>query len=542
MAAATLPGRRTGQSVAEKPPPALPGPADIYLPGRGERIAMAALELRKLRKKLRQIETLEHLPRELTPSESTKVARKHELRRLLEELLSQIIEEEKPKEEDVETSEECSSCRDTSFSLDPDPDILPTPEPAAAFQRKKHKTVSQVQTAPTDETPAPSRPTDPYPLQNSEFSVHSLEGHSDLVMSVLIHDTYVISGSWDTSVRVWDIQSRSEVRTLCGHTGAITCLVMVYLDDTKLHSDLLPPGEHFVCSGSSDSSIKVWRLGTGQPLLSIYTFSAVSAITHIPHTKLLISGSDGGKIDVWDLETQGSLGSERAHDEKVSALQFHSGLLYSGSSDGFLKVWRVVPSSGALSLQHSCDPLALYLKGLYSLCATTDQLYLATQGLCIKAVNWKQDRLTRLSNHNSSSGFVDALTVTHDNLLITTGFNIDQGHGYLNIRAVDSGRYLCTVSCPDVSRLLCLAVSCSSSGLCRWVTGGRHLLLWEELPRGRAVSGSIARVQFCPDFLQPPPDSDSEDDEEEDLWAADTENEPSDVRAEPPGWYRCVLL
>ncbi|XP_069610244.1 uncharacterized protein [Ranitomeya imitator] len=503
---------------------------------------MAALELRKLRKKLRQIETLEHLPRDLTPSESTKVARKHELRRHVEELLSQIIEEEKPEEEDVETSEECSSCRDTSFSSDPDPDIRSPPVPAAASKRKKQKTVAQVQTASTDETPAPTGPlTDPYPLQNSQFSVHSLEGHSDLVTSVLIHDTYVISGSWDTSVRVWDIQSRSEVRTLCGHTGAITCLVMVDLDDTKLHSDLLPPGEHFVCSGSSDSSIKVWSLRTGQPLLSIYTFSAVSAITHIPHTKLLISGSDGGKIDVWDLETQESLGSERAHDEKVSALQFHSGLLYSGSSDGFLKVWRVVPSSGALSLQHSCDPLALSLKGLYSLCATTDQLYLATQGSCIKAVNWKLDRLTRLSNHNSGSGFVDALTVTPDNLLITTGFNIDQGHGYLNIRAVDSGRYLCTVSCPDVSRLLCLAVSCSSNGLCRWVTGGRDLLLWEELPRGRAVSGSIARVQFCSDFLQPPPDSDSEDDEEEDLWAADTENEPSDVRAEPPGWHRCVL-
>ncbi|XP_073540969.1 F-box/WD repeat-containing protein 9-like isoform X2 [Phyllobates terribilis] len=509
------------------------------------RTAMAALELRKVRKKLRQIETLEHLPRELTPSEITKVALKHELRRLVEELLSQITEEEKPKEEDEETSEDCSSCRDPSFSSDPDPDpdTRPTPQPAAASKRKKHKTVSQVRTAPTAETPDPTGPpTDPYPLQNSQFSIHSLEGHSDLVTSVLIHDTYVISGSWDTSVRVWDIQSRSEVRTLCGHTGAITCLVMVYQDDTKLNSDLLPPGEHFVCSGSSDSSIKVWSLRTGQPLHSIYTFSAVSAITHIPDTKLLISGSDGGKIDVWDLETQESLGSERAHDEKVSVLQFHSGFLYSGSSDGFLKVWRVVPSSGALSLQHSCDPLALSLKGLYSLCATPDQLYLATQGSCIKTVNWKQDRLTRLSNHNSSSGFVDALTVSPDNLFITTGFNIDQGHGYLNIRTVDSGRYLCTVSSPDVSRLLCLAASCSSGGLCRWVTGGRDLLLWEELPGGGAVSGSVAQVQFCPDFLQPPPDSDSEDDEEEDLWAADAENEPSDVRAGPPGWHRCVLI
>ncbi|XP_044153943.1 WD repeat-containing protein 5-like [Bufo gargarizans] len=499
---------------------------------------MAALELRKLRKKLRQIETLEHLPRELVPSEIAKVAQKHELRRLIEELLSQTVEE-KPKEETVETSGES---RTTTFSP-PDPDIQPSPPPAAASKRKKQKTPKAAQRAAPDETPTSARRlTDPYPLQNSQFLVHSLEGHSDLVTCVLIHDTYIISGSWDTSVRVWDVPSRSEVRTLCGHTGGVACMVMVYLDGTKLASDLLPLGEHFVCSGSSDCSIKVWSLNTVQPLLSIYTFSAVSAITHVPHTKLLISGSDGGKIDVWDLETQENLRSERAHDERVSALQFHSGLLYSGSSDGSLKVWRVVPSSGALSLQHACDPLVQSLRGLYSLCATADQLYLATQGSCIKAVHWKQDRLTLLSNHNSSSGFVDALAVTPDNLLIATGFNIDQGHGYLNIRAVDSGKYLCTVSCPEVPRLLCLAVSSTSDGLCRWVTGGRELLLWEELPRGGALDRSAAQVQFCPDFLLPAPDSESENDDEEDLWEAYTEAGPPDSHAEPRHQPWCALM
>ncbi|XP_056389027.1 WD repeat-containing protein 5-like isoform X2 [Hyla sarda] len=509
---------------------------------------MADLELRKLRKKLRQIETLEHLPRELVPSEVAKVAQKHELRRLVEELLSRTVDEE-PQEEHVETS---GDCRAASISQ-PDPDIQPSLQPATASKRKKHKATSQARTALPDETPrsagrltdsaSASLHPDPYPLQNSQFLVHSLEGHSDLVTCVLIHDTYIISGSWDTSVRVWDVHSQSEVRTLCGHTEGITCLVMVYVDGTKLRSDLLPIGEHVVCSGSSDSSIKVWSLTSGQPLLSIYTFSEVSAITHVPDTKLLISGSDGGKVDVWDLETQENLHSERAHDEKVSALQIHSGLLYSGSLDGSLKIWRVVPSSGALSLQHSCDPLALSLRGLYGLCATTDQLYVATQGSCIKAINWKRDNLTRLSNHNSSSGFVDALAITPDNLLIATGFNIDQGHGYLNIRNVKSGEYLCTVSCSDVSRLLCLAVSCTSDGLCQWVTGGRELLLWEELPRGGALDSSAVRVQFCKDFLRPAPDSDSDhDEEEEDLWEAETEAEPSDMQAEPGIWQRCVLM
>ncbi|XP_018408688.1 PREDICTED: F-box/WD repeat-containing protein 7-like [Nanorana parkeri] len=484
---------------------------------------MDGMELRKLRKKLRQIETLEHLPRELTPCETAKVLLKVELRRHIEEILSQNLE---PESEDTGTKEKEHGSLQPS--LHPEPPV------------KKH---TPPKTAPkqTAAQPAPKvKLKSRGPLQDSQFLVRSLEGHSDLVTAVLIHDTYIISGSWDTSVRVWDLSSCSELKTLCGHTGAVTCLALVSLKDTQLNSSLLPPREHFVCSGSADSSIKVWSLITGQPLLSIYTFSAVSAIVHIPDTRLIISGSDGGKIDVWDLETQENLQSKRTHEEKVTALQFHAGLLYSGSSDGFLKVWKV-STSGSLSLLHSCDSLSLPLRGLYAVCATADRIYVANQGASLKAVDWKQDGLTRLSNHTSGSGFVDAVAVTPDNFLVASGFNLDQGHGFLNVRDVKTGQYLSTLSHPDVSRLLCLALCRASNGLCRWVTGGKELLMWEELPKRAAGDISAVQVQFCAEFLNPAPESESEEDEGEDLWESDDEGPPSDAPSQTSSWPWCLL-
>ncbi|XP_075071934.1 uncharacterized protein LOC142160826 [Mixophyes fleayi] len=485
------------------------------------------LEIRKVRKKLRQIEVLEYLPRYLTGSEIAKVSRKPLLRRQLEELLSRIAGATQ-REENVETS----GTYRVDGPLLPDSSVKRGPAPEAAAKPGLPESAPRVKL----KHPGP----DPSPLHDSQFLVHSLEGHSDLVTSVLIHDRLVISGSWDTSIRVWDISSCLELKMLSGHTGGVTCLALISPGTYKFNSSLLPACEDFVSSGSTDSSIKVWSLITGQPVLSIYTFSAVSSLTYIPDTKLLISGSDGGKIDVWDLETQENLQSKKAHGEKVSALQFHSGLLYSGSSEGCLKVWRV-SSSGSLSLLHSCDALTPSLKGLYALCATADQVYLTTQGYCVKAVNWKQDLLTRLSNRCAGNGFVDAVAVTPNNLLVTSGFNIDQGHGYLNVRDGKTGDYLSTLSDPGISRILRVAVSCTPDGLCRWVTGGRELLLWEELPKGAPMDRSAVQVEFRAVFLLPAPDSESEN-EEEDLWAVESKDAACDVKAKTHGWQWCVLL
>ncbi|OCT69796.1 F-box/WD repeat-containing protein pof1 isoform X2 [Xenopus laevis] len=494
---------------------------------------MDTVLLRKIRKKLRQIETLEHLQRELTESEIEKVSRKFELRHELEEVLARDVtldskEKSEKKAHTKATDRLALPIHAKSSDNRPKPSNTPCSPPAAESAPKRTLPVK-----------------DSFPLQNSRFHVRSLKGHNDLVTCALIHGTSIVSGSCDTSVRVWDMSSGSELKTLCGHTGGVTCLTLISdVGAAALDSSSSVPNETFLASGSSDCSIKVWSLNEGHQELSIYTYSGVSSITHIPDTQLLVSGSEGGKVEVWDLQTKQTVYSKRAHEDSVITLQVHFGFLYSGSVDGFLKVWRI-SSSGSLSLMHSSDSHAHSLQGLSSLCVAGEcSVYIATRGTSLKVLNWKQDRLTRLSNHLLDSGFVDSVALTSDNLLIASGYNIDRGYGYLNVRNGDTGMYLGTLSHPDLPRIMCLFASQSLNGRCCWVTGGRELLLWEECPKGTKLpEGKALQFQFCSGFLEPAPDTESEEDEDSELWEADTDSVScNSEQGKTQGWLWCVLI
>ena len=56
--------------------------------------------------------------------------------------------------------------------------------------------------------------------------VKTLEGHTDYVSSVAFNGAGMLaSGSYDKTIKHWDIFTMSCVRTLEGHTGGVICCV-----------------------------------------------------------------------------------------------------------------------------------------------------------------------------------------------------------------------------------------------------------------------------------------------------------------------------
>jgi len=83
---------------------------------------------------------------------------------------------------------------------------------------------------------------------------HVEEGHKECIYSLQYNAKYLVSGSRDKSIRIWNLQTRRLVRPpLQDHTGSVLCL--------QFDSD---PDEDLIVSGSSDSDVILWKFSTGQ--------------------------------------------------------------------------------------------------------------------------------------------------------------------------------------------------------------------------------------------------------------------------------------
>ena len=167
-------------------------------------------------------------------------------------------------------------------------------------------------------------------LQSGEI-LRTLTGHSDSVNAVAItsDSKYVISGSRDKTLKVWDLQTGEILRTLTGHSRWV--LAVAVTADSK-----------YVISGSPDKTLKVWDLQTGEILRTLTGHSRwVLAVAVTADSKYVISGSPDKTLKVWDLQTGEILRTLTGHSHSVRAVSTtpDSKYVISGSDDNTLKVW-----------------------------------------------------------------------------------------------------------------------------------------------------------------------------------------------------------
>ena len=169
--------------------------------------------------------------------------------------------------------------------------------------------------------------------------------HSDYVCSAALnpkHPGMAVTGGGDDKAFLWtyetDPASRGNVLTtkeLGGHTDTVTCVGFNY-DGTM------------VMTGSYDGSIRVWDVASGEIVVVLEGPEDIEWATWHSKGNAIVAGSKDGTIWMWMTHNGGQCVQVFAgHDGLVSAGCFSSDgkVVCSGGEDGTVRVWA--PKTGA---------------------------------------------------------------------------------------------------------------------------------------------------------------------------------------------------
>jgi WD40 repeat protein/DNA-binding SARP family transcriptional activator len=195
----------------------------------------------------------------------------------------------------------------------------------------------------------------------------SLTGHTAAIISLAwsADGAWLISGSDDQSVRVWDLAaawagdaSRAQtIRILHGHFGTVRSLAV------HPHPEA---SQALLASGSYDKTVRLWDLQSGHMLAILRGHSKwLQALVFAPNGQLLVAGSDGQNVRVWDGRTGRVLHTLRGHTSLTEKIAFRAdgAQLASASWDQTVRIWDLQSGQTRHTLQGHTGAVATAVIG-----------------------------------------------------------------------------------------------------------------------------------------------------------------------------------
>lgn len=173
-------------------------------------------------------------------------------------------------------------------------------------------------------------------LYDLSTGVHlrSLVGHTRAVTAAAFNGAgnLVASGGKDGTIRFWDLRSGLCVKTLGAPLGEVSSV------------DLAPNGVHLL-SSSRDNALRIWDVRSTRPLRSLKghqnTARNLVRASFARGGSLAASGSEDGAVYLWDVETGQLAARLPGHSDVVYEARWSDrlGLLASASHDGLVRTW-----------------------------------------------------------------------------------------------------------------------------------------------------------------------------------------------------------
>ncbi|PKY27740.1 WD40 repeat-like protein [Rhizophagus irregularis] len=187
--------------------------------------------------------------------------------------------------------------------------------------------------------------------ERQNFSQHLIRAHSEGITCIAgsEHGDIIYTGSFDKTVKIWDLFNQSCRKSLKDHSEGVQCLVL---------------GKSILASGSWDKSIIVYDITNDHSIKHRLNghLAGIISLTMDPNESVLFSGSVDKTIRIWNIHTGDCLQRLYGHDGTVGTLMLIPRVssltinqeqeqywLISGSNDNSILIWDLNPSEEQVS-------------------------------------------------------------------------------------------------------------------------------------------------------------------------------------------------
>lgn len=270
----------------------------------------------------------------------------------------------------------------------------PSSGSSPAESPKEEEPISEPETPPTEDIIPPS----------NWQCIHILAGHKDVVSSCAMSaQGLVISGSYDRTIKLWNLKTGDLLRTIEAHSDRINAVT------------LSADGQSFAIA-CKNGTIKAWKLGKGKvkEILRLNAHNAaVTCIKFSLNGQLLITGSEDKTVKFWNLETGKLVKTLIGYSAHLTDLALPADGDYFASSA--LEPWVRIRQIADGKLVRSVKSLS----AISSLAFSPDGLSLAAAGYNRQINFWQVPNYTKLwsANHGSS---ISSLAFSHHHSLIAS--------------------------------------------------------------------------------------------------------------------------
>ena len=250
------------------------------------------------------------------------------------------------------------------------------------------------------------KPTPQYLEQKKSIISKVLEGHNERVSSVAFSSdgAMIASGSWDNTVKIWDVETGAEIHTLTGHHGTV--------DSVEFS-----PDSTTLASGSRFLTSKFWNVKIGTEILMFpENKSLIYSVTFSPNGIILALGLKDGTIKFCKLKTSAEMCTLTGHTDAVFSLKFsqNGNMLASGSRDKTVKIWDV--ETGV-----EMRTLTGHQNYVISVAFSHDGKILVSIPWLGKIKFWKVKTGTEISDFIGHTDYVNAIAFSPDSIMFVSG-------------------------------------------------------------------------------------------------------------------------